>query len=76
MAKKRKDKRDGSVEYLYYIDTDFSEYEGEWIAIKGREVVGHNRLIKKVFDEVEKKGIDKPLYAKVFPKDAIIVMRC
>jgi len=41
----------------WFVDTDFSGYSGEWIAIKGKKVVGHSRTLKKLMNLLEKNNL-------------------
>jgi len=41
----------------WFLDTDFGAYSGEWIAIKGKKVVGHSRTLKKLMNLLEKNNL-------------------
>jgi len=41
----------------WFLDTDFGAYSGEWIAVKGKKVVGHSRTLRKLFNLLERNNV-------------------
>mgnify|MGYP001558238633 CR=1 FL=1 len=40
--------------FQWYVNTNFSKYIGEWIAVIDQKVVAHSRNLKEVMVKVEK----------------------
>ncbi len=53
------------TEYRFFIENVLSEYEGQWIAIKGKKVVVSGTDPGWVVREVAKRGIKDVVYTKV-----------
>ena len=59
--------------YTFYIETDLSDYIGEWVAIVNREIVSHKKDVKEVYKEAKQKYPGKrPLLARVPEEKALI----
>lgn len=59
--------------YEVFMETDMSNYIGEWIAICDGKLVSHGKNIKEVFDETKSKCPGKkPLFAKIPEKETMI----
>lgn len=44
-----------SKEMEYILNNDLSEYEGQWIAVKGKEVIASNSSQRELYDKVKEK---------------------
>jgi len=56
-----------SKEYEFFINADFSQYLGQWVAILGNDVVAHSSSLEEIIKTVDELGV-KPLYAYVDDK--------
>ena len=53
-------------DYAWYIEQDFSQYHGEWIAILDQKVIAHNVSLEELLDVVNQQYPDAdPLITKV-----------
>ncbi len=43
------------LNYEYYMETDVSEYNGEWIAVCDHKILSHSRNLKLVVKEAQEK---------------------
>jgi len=60
--------------YHYIATTNLSKYEGEWIAVVGKEVVAADKNIKKAYALAKNKYPEKePLMDKVYKEGILIV---
>lgn len=60
--------------YNFFLHTDLSKYENEWVAIVDNEVVSHSKDVKKVYQEAKKKFPNKePLITKASANETLIV---
>lgn len=50
-------------EFDWYVKADLSRYSGEWIAIRGKKVVGHEKHLKDLMERVS--GLEDCLMTKV-----------
>jgi len=57
--------------YQYYIETDTSKYEGEWIAVAEDRILAHGKNVKQVVIEANKTG-KKFILAKVPSQETMI----
>lgn len=61
-----------TVESQFLESNDFTEFEGEWIAILDKKVVAHAKTLTEVYDKVaELKLIRTPLFHRMPAKDEI-----
>jgi hypothetical protein len=61
-----------TVESRFLESNDFSEFEGEWIAILDKKVVAHDKTLSGVCDKVASlKLIRTPLFHRIPKKDDI-----
>lgn len=61
-----------TVESQFLESNDFTEFEGEWIAILDKKVVSHAKTLTEVYDKVaELKLIRTPLFHRMPAKDEI-----
>ena len=60
--------------YNFIATTNLSKYEGEWIAVVGKEVVAADKNIKKAYNLAKSKFPEKePLMDKVYGRGVLIV---
>lgn len=60
-----------SSTYDYFLETDFSDYSGEWIGLLGSMVVAHGSTFKEVAEIVDREFKSKKvLITRVPPKMA------
>lgn len=48
-----------------WIDENRKQYIGQWVAVKGSNLISHSQNAKVVFEEVKKSGIKQPLVVLV-----------
>jgi hypothetical protein len=61
-----------SVESQFLETNDFSEFEGEWVAILDKKIVAHGKTLVEVYDKVEAiKLVRTPLFHRIPKKDEI-----
>lgn len=59
-----------TIESQFLESNDFSEFEGEWIAILDKKVVAHGKTLSEVYDKVtELKLVRTPLFHRIPKKD-------
>ncbi|MEK6843935.1 MAG: DUF5678 domain-containing protein [Nanoarchaeota archaeon] len=59
--------------YQYFMETDISNYVGEWIAICGENIIAHGKNLKRVVEEAKKNSKGKKfLLAKVPSEETMI----
>ena len=59
--------------YEVFLETDVSNYIGEWIAICDGKLISHGKNIKEVFAEAKLKCPGKkPLFARIPEKETMI----
>jgi len=59
--------------YQYFMNTDISQYSGEWIAVCGDKIVAHGRNLKEVVEEAKKNSLgNKFLLARVPSEETMI----
>jgi len=64
-----------SQEFLYYSETDMSEYAGTWVAIVGEKVIAHGNDFKKVYIEAKKiAGKKKPLFTRIPKEEETLIL--
>jgi len=55
-------------DYDWYVDNDFSRYEGNWIAIKNKKVIAHDKKAEELFKKLGKKGKQNAFITKISKK--------
>ncbi len=61
------------LNYQYFMDTDISDYIGEWIAICDNKIISHGMNLKNVVEEAKKNSHGKKfLLAKVPSEETMI----
>lgn len=61
-----------TVESQFLESNDFSEYEGEWIAILDKKIVAHDKTLSGVYDKVASLQLVRtPLFHRIPKKDEI-----
>ena len=61
-----------SIESEFLESTDFSEFEGEWVAIVDKKIVAHGKTLSEVYDKVaDAKLVRTPLFHRIPKKDEI-----
>ncbi len=61
-----------SVESQFLESNDFTEFEGEWIAILDKKIVAHAKTLSEVVDQATKaKLIRTPLFHRIPKKDEV-----
>lgn len=71
-ANEKRREEQKSEEFKFFLNNDLSEYEGEWIAISGSEILAHNESeeeVRKAVEDVE----EKVLISKVPRSDVVRV---
>jgi len=64
-----------NVEVDYFMERDFKDHAGEWVAICNRRVISSSVSITKVIREAKKKcGNKKPLFAKIPAKNQTLIL--
>ena len=59
--------------YEVFLETDVSDYIGEWIAICDGKLISHGKNVKEVFIEAKSKCPGKrPLIARIPEKETMI----
>ncbi|MEK6859727.1 MAG: DUF5678 domain-containing protein [Nanoarchaeota archaeon] len=59
--------------YELFLETDVSEYIGEWIAICDGKIISHGKKVKEVLAEANNKCPGKkPLIARIPEKETMI----
>lgn len=46
---------DRNINYNWFINNEFSQYSGEWIAIINKNVVAHEKNIKSLIQDIKQK---------------------
>lgn len=63
-----------SIESDYFMKMDASPYIGEWVAIRGEEVIAHSRSLKEVHKEVKSKyNTSSVLFVPVLGEETFIL---
>lgn len=62
-----------SNNYDYFVKTDTSRYQGEWIAIAGEKVVCHGKDAEKVYKIAKKKVKNKDVSLAKVPEEQMMV---
>lgn len=65
---------DNSEEFDFYLNSDLSDFEGEWVAIKKKEIIFHDESERKVREEVKRSEIDNILISKVPKMDRTLAV--
>lgn len=61
-----------SVEAQFLESEDFTDYEGEWIAILDRKVIAHGKTFSEAYDKVlSLSPVRTPLFHRIPKKDEI-----
>ena len=61
-----------SIESQFLESSDFSEYEGEWVAILDKKIVAHAKTLAEVYDKVaDAKLVRTPLFHRIPKKDEV-----
>ncbi len=61
-----------TVESQFLESGDFSEFEGEWVAILDKKVVAHGKTLSEVYDKVvEANLVRTPLFHRIPKKDDV-----
>jgi len=60
-------------DYEWYLQSDLSSYEGQWVAILDQRVVAHGANAKDVLEQVLKDRPEStPLLVKVLPEELFV----
>ncbi|MGI0073692.1 MAG: DUF5678 domain-containing protein [Nitrosotalea sp.] len=61
-----------SIESQFLESSDFSKYEGEWVAILDKKVVAHGKTLDEVYDKIMSLSLVRtPLFHRIPKKDEI-----
>lgn len=61
-----------TIESQFLESNNFTEYEGEWIAILDKKVVAHAKSFSEVFEKVNSLSLTRtPLFHRIPKKDEI-----
>jgi hypothetical protein len=63
-----------SKNYEYFVKTDMSEYENQWVAIADNEVVAHGRKADAVYQKAKKKVDPEKISLAKIPKKGLLFM--
>ena len=64
-----------SEEFMYYSETDLSEYAGKWVAILGEKIIVSGDDFKKVYKEAKKIAGDKePLFTRIPKEEETLIL--
>ncbi|HJU13571.1 MAG TPA: DUF5678 domain-containing protein [Candidatus Nitrosotalea sp.] len=59
-----------SLESRFLASGDFSEYEGEWVALLDRKIIGHGKTLTEVYDKIGTKRLTRtPLFHRIPKKE-------
>ncbi|AJF63113.1 MAG: Succinyl-CoA synthetase Alpha subunit [archaeon GW2011_AR20] len=59
--------------YNFYMQTNLSEFIGQWVAISESKIISHDKDLKKVYKEAKSLSKGKrPLFVKVPDKETMI----
>ena len=65
----------GTKDYEWFVKTDLSDYEGEWVATLDQKVVAHGNDAEVVYKEAKAKYPEKkPSLAKIPTGDTLILV--
>ena len=57
-----------SKNYNFFVKTDLSEYENQWVAIAKNKIVAHGRRADKVYNDAKKKVESEDISLAKIPK--------
>ncbi|NYZ75537.1 succinyl-CoA synthetase subunit alpha [Candidatus Micrarchaeota archaeon] len=60
-------------EYSFYLNSDFSQYAGQWIALVSRKVVAHDNNAKKAYCKARKEFPNKIPFLACVPRENIVL---
>ena len=63
-----------SSNYDYFVKTDTSKYEGEWIAIANQQVVAHGKDAQEVYLQAIKKAKTEDVSLAKVPTEQMMVL--
>ena len=59
--------------YQYYMNTDISEYSGEWIAVCDDKIVAHGHNLKEVVEQAKKNSAGKKFLLARVPSEETMI---
>lgn len=60
-------------ESRFFMDTDFSDYSGKWVAISGAKIISSSPNIKKTIKDAKAQGKEYSL-AKIPTKNQVLLL--
>ncbi len=66
-------KKTQNSNYDFFVRTNTSNYQGQWVAIAGKKIVSHGNDAQKVYENAKKKTSTQISLAKV-PDKQVLVM--
>jgi len=60
-------------EYSFYLNSDFSQYAGQWIALVGKKVVAHDNNAKKAYLKAKKEFPNNVPFLTCIQKTQVIL---
>lgn len=61
-----------SVEARFLESEDFSQFEGQWVAILDKKVIAHGKIFSDVYEQVQDRKITRtPLYHRIPKRDEV-----
>lgn len=64
-----------SPNYNFYIKTDTSTYQGEWIAIAKKRIVAHGKDAEEVYKKATKKFKNEEVSLAKVPKEQTLILK-
>lgn len=64
-----------SPNYDFYIKTDTSAYEGQWIAIAKEKIVAHGQDAETVYKRANKKYKNEDISLAKVPDDQVLILK-
>lgn len=64
-----------SINYEYFVKTDTSAYQGEWVAISGRKIISHGKDAGKVYNQAKRKYPKKEISLAKIPEEQTLILK-
>jgi len=53
-------------DFDFYVDADLKSYSGEWLLLSNKQILSHNKNLKKIMNDLKEKfSSEKPLLVKI-----------
>lgn len=64
-----------STNYEFFIKTNTSTYQGEWVAISGKKIVSHGKDAGKVYNQAKQKYPKKEISLAKIPEEQTLILK-